>query len=227
MAYREELEASWWEQWKVQCFDSLIPTKSWTKEKRGVKVGDVVLISYTDKSKTGTYKMGVVDSVEIDIDGLVRTCEVRYRLVRSDLPVKDLRLYFKGLTFKKLRVPVLRLCVILPIEEQRHPDNFLTTKNLNEDTKENRDDYGAHIKEKNIKPKRNDKEEEKCLQQHDLEEVENMKLNDPSQEIARNSLVGTYRLSLARRIRVQHSNRSVRIIHKNFSDFSRCQALKK
>ena len=106
------------------------------------------------------------------------------------------------------------------LKKRNTPDNFLMTKKT-------KDDYGAHIKEKSIKPKGNDKEEEKSLQQHDLEELESMKLNDPSQEIARNGLVRTYRLSLARKIRVQHSNRSVRIIHENFSDFSRCQALKK
>ena len=47
LAYKEELERSWWKQWKVQCFDSLLSTNTWNVEKRGVKVGDVVLISYT------------------------------------------------------------------------------------------------------------------------------------------------------------------------------------
>ena len=96
LAYRQELEHAWWEQWKVQCFDSLLPTKSWTREKRGVKPGDVVLISYTDKSKSGTWKLGRVVSVELDSDNLVRTCIVEYRLVRSDLPADELRVYFKG-----------------------------------------------------------------------------------------------------------------------------------
>ena len=45
LAYKEELEKCWWERWKVQCFDSLIPTTTWTHEKRSVAVGDVVLIS--------------------------------------------------------------------------------------------------------------------------------------------------------------------------------------
>ena len=46
--------------------------------------------------------------MQVDDDGLVRTCTVQYRLVRSDLPVEDLRIYFKGLKFKTLRVPVQR-----------------------------------------------------------------------------------------------------------------------
>ena len=78
----------------------------------------MVLINYTDKSKSGTWKLGRVNSVEVDDDGLVRTCVVEYRLVRCDLPAEDLRIYFKGLKFKQIRVPVQRLSLILPVEEQ-------------------------------------------------------------------------------------------------------------
>ena len=54
-----------------------------------------MLISYSDKSKSGTYRLGIVEGVEWDTDNLVRTCEVSYRLVRSDLPADELRFYFK------------------------------------------------------------------------------------------------------------------------------------
>ena len=43
---------------------------------------------------------------------------MEYRLVRCDLPAEDLRIYFKGLKFKLIRVPVQRLILILPVEEQ-------------------------------------------------------------------------------------------------------------
>ena len=77
-----------------------------------------MLVSYTDKSKTGTFRLGRVDKIEVDEDGLVRTCVVQYRLVRSDLPKEDMMIYFKGLKCKSIRVPVQRLVMILPIEEQ-------------------------------------------------------------------------------------------------------------
>ena len=32
-----------------------------------------------------------------------------------------MRIYFRGLKYKKLRAPVQRLCVILPVEEQEQP----------------------------------------------------------------------------------------------------------
>ena len=47
---------------------------------------------YSDKSKKGTYRLGIVEMVEVDEDGLVRTCKVAYRLVRSDMPAEDKRI---------------------------------------------------------------------------------------------------------------------------------------
>ena len=93
LTHKEELMESWWYQWSVQCFDSLVPTQRWTQEQRGVKVGDLVLILYPCKSKLGTWRVGIVEKVEVDQDGLTRTCVVSYRLLRRDLPEKELRVY--------------------------------------------------------------------------------------------------------------------------------------
>ena len=79
-------------------------------------MGDVVLIQYEDKSKPGTFRLGVIIAVEEDRDGLVRTVTVQYSLL-ADLPVQD-RLLYRGVKKKKLRVPVQRLVLILPEEER-------------------------------------------------------------------------------------------------------------
>ena len=52
LAHRLELERAWWDRWSVNCFDSLLPCPSqkWTKEVRSLKIGDLVLIKYSDKS---------------------------------------------------------------------------------------------------------------------------------------------------------------------------------
>ena len=209
LAYREELERCWWERWKVQCFDSLLPTKSWTQERRGVVPGDVVLISYQDKSKTGTYRLGVVDNVEVDQDGLVRTCQVRYRLVRSDLPAEELRIYFRGLKFKNIRVPVQRLCVILPVEEQKQPAYLMKCGNDGE-TVETRN-KGEDAIEDNFGGK--DFEE--------TEDVDAVKLNDPVQVSTRNMLIKSYRNSFVKKKKIQVTNRSVKILHKKFVTFEK------
>ncbi len=53
--------------------------------------------------------------VEIDVnDGLVRTCTVNYKLIKPGNP-RDIS---KNITSKEVRVPVQRLVLIMPVEEQ-------------------------------------------------------------------------------------------------------------
>ena len=112
----EELERAWWFQFKVQYFQSLVPTRKWIDAKRNIACGDVVLIEYKSKSMPGTYRLGKVLAVETDRDGLVRTCTVLYKLVK---PVtKDNNNTVADVVSKEVRVPVQRLVLILPIEEQ-------------------------------------------------------------------------------------------------------------
>ena len=81
-----------------------------------MSVDDIVLIEYKSKSAPGTYRLGRVAQVEYDEDSLVRTCLVKYRLVK---PItahnKD---SLDDVLNKEIRVPVQRLVLILPIEEQ-------------------------------------------------------------------------------------------------------------
>ena len=115
-SFIEELEATWWYQYKVQCFDSLIPTRKWVDVRRNMAVGDVVLIQYSSKSAPGTYRLGRVTSIEFDQDNLVRTCVVMYCLVK---PVtENNRKSTDDVLRKEVRVPVQRLVLILPVEEQ-------------------------------------------------------------------------------------------------------------
>ena len=103
-------------QYKVQYFHSLLPTRKWLEKKRNMNVGDVVLIEYSSKSAPGTYRLGRVKSVEIDEDDLVRTCTVSYKLIK---PVTEKNKNTVGdVVPKDVRVPVQRLVLILPIEEQ-------------------------------------------------------------------------------------------------------------
>ena len=80
-------------------------------------VGDIVLIEYKSKSFLGSYRLGRVTNVEVDVTvGLVRTCTVKYKLIK---PVsKNCRNIFKDVTNKEVCLPVQRLVLILPVEEQ-------------------------------------------------------------------------------------------------------------
>ena len=86
------------------------------ERKRNVTPGDVVLIEYKSKSAPGTYRLGRMLNVEMDDDNLVRTCTVSYKLIRP-ITARN-RDSFTDVVSKELRVPVQRLVMILPIEEQ-------------------------------------------------------------------------------------------------------------
>ena len=49
-------------------------------------------------------------------------------------PVEELRLYYRGLKFKRIRVPVQRLIILLPIEEQDEPNYLSKVKAVDEET---------------------------------------------------------------------------------------------
>ena len=81
-----------------------------------MSVGDIVLIRYEGKCKPGTYRLGVVREVQKSEDGLVRTVTVEYSLI-GEVPAAERHLY-TGITKKKISLPVQRLVLILPFEEQ-------------------------------------------------------------------------------------------------------------
>ena len=54
LTFIDEIERAWWYQYKVQYFQSLMPTRKWTEAQRNMRVGDVVLIEYKSKSLPGT-----------------------------------------------------------------------------------------------------------------------------------------------------------------------------
>ena len=97
-------------QYKVQCFDSLAPTRKWIDAKRNLSIGDIVLIQYSSKSAPSTYRLGCVHDIEVDTDGLVRTSTVQYHLCKDGAKSNYVR--------KEVRLPTQRRVLILPIEDQ-------------------------------------------------------------------------------------------------------------
>ena len=67
-SFIKDLETAWWDQYKVQCFGSLVPTRKWIEAQRNLSPGDIVLIQYASRSSPGTYRLGRVTSVEVDAD---------------------------------------------------------------------------------------------------------------------------------------------------------------
>ena len=80
------------------------------EHKRNVCVSDVVLIQYSSKSSPGTYRLGRIINTELEEDGVARTCTAKYGLCNRDSSSKAVH--------KQIRLPVQRLVLILPVEEQ-------------------------------------------------------------------------------------------------------------
>ena len=79
------------------------------------------MVQYTSISSPGTFRLATVVEVEIDeVEGLVHTCIVEYSLL-AELREQE-RDKYKGVTKKRLRCPVQRFVIILPVEEAEVSD---------------------------------------------------------------------------------------------------------
>ena len=114
MTSMEQSFLNWWRLWFEQVWESLVPYKKWRVEHRNVQVDDVVLLSYVSKVSAPTYRYGRVKEVHPDKHGVVRnvTVSTKSRRVREK-PDKLVS------TKQDLQmVPVQRLVMLLPVEEQ-------------------------------------------------------------------------------------------------------------
>lgn len=138
-------------------------------------------------------------------DGLVRTCTVQYRLIRADLPVEDLRIYFKGLTFKSLRVPVQRLVIILPVEEQGGAHANIVTEEKGDEVI-----TSEKIVELNEKEENEDKGDNDSVVDKEVEVQE---------KTGKSYWMNMYRETLLKKQKVQKTTRTVSQLRKNLSVF--------
>ena len=113
LAFIKKMEEDWWERYKLECFECLLPREKWRNTSTNLEEGDIVLIKYEGKSKPGDYRWGVVTQTEPDDKGCVRTVFVRYGLLRKAGSSDSY-----SVTFKEMRVAVQRLCLIYSRKEQ-------------------------------------------------------------------------------------------------------------
>ena len=155
--------------------------------------------------------------------------------MRSDLPAKELRIYFKGLKFKNIRVPVQRPCVILAVEDQGQP-TFLMKCAIDEQTSEpmNMGDTGDAVIEDNIGGEATERADtaddiddnvggeatvEADAAYKTPEDFDEVELGDAVQVSDRNMFVQSFRISVVKKKKVQVTNRSMKILHRKFTMF--------
>ena len=98
----------------MQVWESLVPHKKWRIEHRNVKVDDVVLLTYSSKASAPTYRYGRVRQVHPDKHGVVRNVTVSTKSRRAREKPRELI----STKLEHQMVPVQRLVMLLPVEEQ-------------------------------------------------------------------------------------------------------------
>ena len=115
MVAMEQAFLNWWRMWFDQVWESLVPYKKWRVQHRNVQVGDIVLLQYVSKVAAPTYRYGRVLSVEPDSHGVVRSVTVGTRSRRGK---EEKSGDYQPRHLDRQLVPVQRLVMLLPVEEQ-------------------------------------------------------------------------------------------------------------
>ena len=105
---------AWWARWEAASFLLLCPRQKWTREKRNLCEGDIVLIKWEKKLGKPAFRLAKVSRVLPDEKGVVRTVELALRSKRGTTREKPLQ--YKPV-MEKVVLPVQRLVVLLPVEE--------------------------------------------------------------------------------------------------------------
>ena len=70
-----------WNYWYDQLFELLLPLNKWKQHKPNLTNNSIFLFKFDNKFFKSEYRMARVLEVQIDVDGLMRTLEVGWRLV--------------------------------------------------------------------------------------------------------------------------------------------------
>ena len=111
MKCTEQAFLNWWRLWFDQVWESLVPYKKWRAEHRNVRTGDIVLLQYLNKVSTPSYRYGRVIEAHPDRHGVVRNATVGTKSRKGGDKPRKLELQM---------VPVQRLVMLLPVEEQEN-----------------------------------------------------------------------------------------------------------
>jgi hypothetical protein len=102
----QRTKQEFWRRWIEEEFPEMLKQNKLTRDKKELKVGDIVLGK--DETAAGqTYKYARVTKVHISTDGRVRAADVEYKLPGE-------------VGFRTTTRPIHKLVMVLPVEEQAH-----------------------------------------------------------------------------------------------------------
>jgi hypothetical protein len=75
----QRTQQEFWKRWIEEVFPEMLKQNKWTRDKKDLKVGDIVLRK--DETAAGqTYKYARVTKVYVSTDGQVRAADIEYKL---------------------------------------------------------------------------------------------------------------------------------------------------
>ncbi len=100
----QRTQQEFWKRWIEEVFPEMLKQSKWKRDKRDLKVGDVVLRK--DETAAGqTYKYAKVIKVHISVDGRVRAADIEYKLPGESV-------------FRTTTQPIHKLVLVVLVEEQ-------------------------------------------------------------------------------------------------------------
>ena len=114
VAQKTRMVNEFWEKWSYGYYQSLVKYHRWRLKFRNCEPGDVILILDKEGPK-GKFVLGIIQSVKIDEDQVVRKCTVKYKLSQSG---DDLNL--KPMQYKYAERNVRGLALLVTAQERRN-----------------------------------------------------------------------------------------------------------
>jgi hypothetical protein len=100
----QRTQQEFWKRWIEEVFPEMLKQNKWTRDKKDLQVGDIVLRK--DETAAGqTYKYARVTKVHVSTDGRVRAADIEYKLPGEA-------------SFRTTTRPIHKLVMVLPVEEQ-------------------------------------------------------------------------------------------------------------
>jgi hypothetical protein len=100
----QQTQQEFWKRWIEEVFPEMLKQNKWTRDKKDLKVGDIVLRK--DETAAGqTYKYARVTKVHVSMDGRVRAADIEYKLPGEA-------------SCRTTTRPIHKLVMVLPVEEQ-------------------------------------------------------------------------------------------------------------
>jgi hypothetical protein len=100
----QQAKKEFWKRWIEEAFPEMLKQRKWTRDKKDIRVGDIVLRK--DETAAGqTYKYPRVSKVHVSTDGRIRSADIVYRLPGEAV-------------YRTTTRPIHKLVMIVPVEEQ-------------------------------------------------------------------------------------------------------------